>query len=193
MPFIKSAIKLSDFGIVFSRFLKLFNVKCITQSNEIEIFKNIILKGQCHEIFCCWFFLWISFPPTPKCPIRTVSNFFENSRRYSQLKVDHRCRWHRWQMKNIFNQKNLNNFVGTPLDSTLNIYKKFCLQVNFKVSAAWYCSHCLPLVSLTPVGNLPPVSLIPVAICHRWRWHRRQICRRHRWHRWQICYRYQQH
>ncbi len=121
------------------------------------------LKGQCHEIFCRWFFLWVSFPPTPECPIRTASNFFENSRRYSQLKVDHRCRWHRWQMKKIFNQKNFNNFVGTPFDSRLNIYINFCLQVHFEVSAAWYCSHCLPPVSKTPVANFPPASLTLVA------------------------------
>ncbi len=47
--------------------------------------------------------------------------------------------------------------------SRLNIYINFCLQVHFKVSAAWYCSHCLPLVSLTPAANLPPASLTPVA------------------------------
>ncbi len=28
---------------------------------------------------------------------------------------------------------------------------------------------------MTPVANLPPVSLILLAICHRRRWHRRQI------------------
>ena len=50
------------------------------------------LKGQCHEIFCFWFFSSISFPPSPEYPIRTVSIFFENSRRYSQLNIDHRCR-----------------------------------------------------------------------------------------------------
>jgi hypothetical protein len=32
--------------------------------------------------------------------------------------------------------ENFNNFVGTPLDSRLNIYINFCLQVHFKVSAA---------------------------------------------------------
>ncbi len=96
------------------------------------------LKGQCHEIFCFWFFLWISYPPVPEYPIRTVSNFFQNSRRYSQLKIVHRCRWHRWQMIKIFNQKNFNNFVGSPLDSRVNIYINFCLQVHFKVSSAWY-------------------------------------------------------
>ncbi len=78
-----------------------------------------LLKGQCHEIFCFWFFSWISFPPAPEYPIRTVLNFFENSRRYSQVKVCHRyqrhrqichwyqrhwrqichrCKWHRWQI-----------------------------------------------------------------------------------------------
>ncbi len=33
-------------------------------------------KGQCHDIFCFWFFWWISFPPAPEYSIRTVSNFF---------------------------------------------------------------------------------------------------------------------
>ncbi len=79
-------------------------------------------------------------------------------------------------MEKIFNQNNFNNFVWSPLGSWGNI------QVHFQVSAAWYCSH-----------YLPPVSLILVAICHRHRWHRRQICRRWPWHRWQICHRCQQH
>ncbi len=56
------------------------------------------LKGQCHEIFCSWFFSWISFPTATEYPIRTVSNFFERSRRYSQVKVHHRYQWHRWQI-----------------------------------------------------------------------------------------------
>ncbi len=38
------------------------------------------------------------------------------------------------------------------------------------------CSHCLPPVSFTPLANLPPVSLIPVPICHRRHWQRWQIC-----------------
>ncbi len=83
-------------------------------------------------------------------------------------------------MEKTFKQKNFNNFVWTPLGSRVNIYINFCLQVHFKVSAAWYCSHYLPPVSTTLVANLSPVSLIPVAICHRRRWH---------W--WQICHRYQ--
>ncbi len=61
-------------------------------------------------------------------------------------------------MKKIFNQKNFNNFVGTPLDSRVKIYINFCLQVHFKVSAAWYCSHCLPPVSTTSVANFPLVA-----------------------------------
>jgi hypothetical protein len=42
------------------------------------------------------------FPPSPDYTIRTVSNFFENSRRYSQLKVCHRwqiCRRCCWQRR----------------------------------------------------------------------------------------------
>ncbi len=56
-----------------------------------------VLKGQCHEIFCFWFFLLVSFPPSLEYPIRTVSNFFENSRRYLQVKVHHHYQRHRWQ------------------------------------------------------------------------------------------------
>ncbi len=45
------------------------------------------LKGQCHEIFCFWFFSWISFPQAPEYSIKTISNFFEKSQRYSPFKV----------------------------------------------------------------------------------------------------------
>ncbi len=105
-------------------------------------------------------------------------------------------------MEKIFKQKNFNNFVWTPLGSIVNIYINFCLQVHFKVSAAWYCSHHVPPVSLTSAANLPPVSLTPMAnlqtsisgtggkICRRCRWYRRQFCHLCYWHRWQICQRW---
>ncbi len=127
------------------------------------------LKGQCHEIFDFWFFSWISFPQASEYTITAISNFFENSRRYSRLKVHHRCQWHRSQMEKILRQKNFKNFAWAPLSSRVNIYINFCLQIHFQVSAAWYCSHYLPPASLTPAANL------------------------HRWHRWQICHRCQQH
>jgi hypothetical protein len=129
---------------------------CNTEREWKEICSSI--KGTVSRDFLLLVFLWISFSLAPeyqgwiclfsnihdehfhfsqfflfiiRYPIKTVSNFFEISRRYSQLKVDHRCRWHRWQMKKIFNQKNFINFVGTPLDSRVNIYINFCLQVHF--------------------------------------------------------------
>ncbi len=48
------------------------------QSQIVMIIWNFIsiLKGQCHEFFCFWFFSWISFPPAPVYPITTVSIFF---------------------------------------------------------------------------------------------------------------------
>ncbi len=46
----------------------------------------MLLKWQCQEIFDFRFFSWISFPQAPEYPIRAASIFFENSRRYSQLK-----------------------------------------------------------------------------------------------------------
>ncbi len=127
--------------------------------------ENVIkLKGQCHEIFCFWFFSWTSFPQASDYTIRAVSNFFKNSRRYSQLKVWHRCQRHRWQMEKTFKQKNFKNLVWTPLGSRVNKCIHFCLQVHFKVTAAWYCCQYLPPVSTTPVANLPPVLLIATGV-----------------------------
>ena len=54
-------------------------------------------------------------------------------------------------MEKIFNQKNFNYFVWTPLGRKVNIYINFSLKVHLKVSAAWYCSHYLPPVSVTQV------------------------------------------
>ena len=66
------------------------------------------LKGQCH-FFASGFF-HESVSPKPLYTIRAILNFFKNSRRYSQLKVHHRCRENRWQMEKIFNQKNFHYF-----------------------------------------------------------------------------------
>ncbi len=67
------------------------------------------LKGQCHEIVDFRFFSWFSFPQAPEYTTSVVSNFFENSRRYSQLEVHQWCPWHctggKW--KKIFNLQNL--------------------------------------------------------------------------------------
>jgi hypothetical protein len=87
----------------------------------LEQLLDICLKGQCHEIFDFWFFSRISFPQAPEYTIRAVSNFFENSRRYSQLKVCHRCQRHRWQMQKIFNHKSFHYLVWTPVGSIVNL------------------------------------------------------------------------
>ncbi len=111
------------------------------ESKEISVACSLhlrvrTLKGQCHEIFDFWFFSSISFPQAYEYTSTAILNFFENSRRYSRLKVHHRCQRHWWQMEKIFKQKNFNNFVWAPLGSRVSIYKLFCLQDHFKVSAA---------------------------------------------------------
>ncbi len=83
-------------------------------------------------------------------------------------------------MEKIFKQKNFNHFVCAPLGSRVNIYINFCLQVYFKVSAAWYCSHYLPPVSTTPVANTRGTGGKICRWCHWYRW---QICRRCHWYR----------
>ncbi len=95
----------------------------------------LCLKVQYHKIFCIRFFSWVSFPPALEYPIRTISIFFENSRRYLLVKVhtryqQHRCQCHRGQNSHP--------------------YKGHWQQIKPPVL----------LVLLIPVANLPPVSTI---------------------------------
>ncbi len=71
------------------------------------------LKGQCHEIFDFRFSIWMSFPQAPDYTIRAISNFFETSRRYSQLKVHHRSLTPVANGKNL-QSENLHYLFWTP-------------------------------------------------------------------------------
>ncbi len=123
--------------------------------------------GQCHEIFCFWFFSWISFPPAPKYSIRNVSNFFKNSQRYSQVKVHLRYQQHQRQNCHWY-QRHQQQILPPGL-----------LVLLIPVAN-------LPPVSTIPAANLLPVSMTPVAICHWYQRHRWQMCRWCQWYQWQI-------
>ncbi len=130
---------------------------------------TIPLKGQCHEIFCFWFFSWISFPPAPEYPIRTVSNFFENSRRYSQVKVHHRYQRHRWQ--------NCRRPVSmTPVANCHRYQQWEQYQAADTLKWTWRqkCIYMLSLLSKgVPTKLLKCFWLKIFFICHR--------CQRHQW------------
>ncbi len=111
------------------------------------------LKGQCHEIFCFWFFSWISFPPAPEYSIKTVSNFSKirwdiRSSRFATGVNDTGGKWKKSSIRKIL----IILFGHLWVVEKTCVY--FCLQVHFQVSAAWYCSDYLPPVSLTPVVHL---------------------------------------
>ncbi len=70
------------------------------------------LKGQCLEIFCFWFFSWVSFPPAPQSiPIGLFAEIFAsqgappatrvaNCRRY-QRHWWQICHWYQWHRRQI--------------------------------------------------------------------------------------------
>jgi hypothetical protein len=64
---------------------------CISKEQKLQKTLKKVVDRIEDEIFCFWFFSCISYPQAPDYTIRAVLNFFENSRRYSQLKVCHRC------------------------------------------------------------------------------------------------------
>ncbi len=122
------------------------------------------LKGTVLRDFLLQVFSWFTLPQAPENNIRVISKFFENSRRYSQVKVHHRClhhrclhhrcQKHRWQ-------------ILPPVPLVLLIPVANVPPV--------------PLVLLILVANVPPVSTIPaanlppVATCHWYQRHRRLI------------------
>jgi hypothetical protein len=78
--------------------------------------------------------------------MRAVTIFFENSRRYSQLKVDHRYERHRWQTMGLISgcrylKRNLKAKIYLHVNSTIQrcpnkIIKKFLIEDFF------ICHHC---------------------------------------------------
>jgi hypothetical protein len=65
------------------------------------------------------------FPPSPRYPFTTLSNFFENSWRYLQVKVHHQFQRHQWQISTT----PAANF-DTSFDSVVDNGNKFAISVN---------------------------------------------------------------
>ena len=88
--------------------------------------------------------------PSPKPLIITLgsnSNFFENSRKYSQVKVHHWCQWHRWQ---IFHQcqwhrwqiaAGINDTGGKFTTGINDTGSKFCHQFPLCCWLRWQICH----------------------------------------------------
>ncbi len=126
--------------------------------------------------FLVGFFHELVSPKPLMIPLGPFQIFCENSQRYSQLKVCHRPQGvPPVSLTPVANGKNLQSencfMISFPhfwvVDLAYTVDKKI---LKFILSCQQFvCSHCLPPVSFTPVANLPPVSLIPLAICHRHR------------------------
>ncbi len=88
------------------------------------------LKGQCHEIFLLQIFFMIYLPQAPENNTRVISNFFKNSRKYSQVKVHQR-----YQLVSTKSVASVIPVANLPLVSALPAAN-------------------LPPVSTTPVANI---------------------------------------
>jgi hypothetical protein len=58
-----------------------------------------VIKGSLTQDFRLQVLLEISVPRAPEYPIRTISKFSENSRRYSRMNVYQQCQRHRRKKK----------------------------------------------------------------------------------------------
>jgi hypothetical protein len=76
-------------GLICMHFLMWASLGDVDNLHTAKVFCTDFLKGQDLLLFMNQFPLIIPL---------AVSNFFENSRRYSQVKVHHRYQRHRWQI-----------------------------------------------------------------------------------------------
>jgi hypothetical protein len=106
--------------------------------DEHSSYDTVPMKGQCHEIFCFRFF---HESPSPKPLIITLGSiqiFFENSRRYSQVKVHHRCH------------------IGGKLPRYQRHLRQICHRYQRHRRQIF---SPVPLVLLTPVANWNNIRL----------------------------------
>ncbi len=107
------------------------------------------LKRQCHETFDFWFFM-NQFAPSTSVYHYVHFKFFQ---KFMEIFAA--------QGSPPVQMEKFNNLVWTPLGCRVSIYINFAFMFTLR--------YLQPdIVSTTPVANLLPVSLIPVAICH-WR------------------------
>jgi hypothetical protein len=107
------------------------------------------------------------FPPSPDYIIRAVSNFAKicgdiRSSRCTTGVVDTDGKWKKFAIRKIF-VISFGHLWVVELAYRQIFFFKFILSCQQFDN----CSHCLPPVSFTLVANFQPVSLKPVAICHR--------------------------
>ncbi len=88
----------------------------------------VSLKGQCHEIFCFWFFQESVSPPAQSISLGPFQFFCENFRRYSQVKVHHWyqqhrrqiCHWYQRHQRQSLPQVSLVLFTGGKFAASVN-------------------------------------------------------------------------
>ncbi len=94
----------------------------ITRRLTRSVHRFYFHKGTVSRDFMLLVFFMNQFPPSPWLyHYGRFEFFFQHLRRYSQLKVCHRCRWHQWQMEKIVHQKIFYDFFWTPLGSRVTI------------------------------------------------------------------------
>ncbi len=139
-------------------------------------------------------FSWMDFPQAPENNVRVISIFFENSQRYSQVKVHRRCqrkRWqichqcHRWQIAASINDTG-GKFATGINDTGGKFSHQFLLCCWHRWQIMGTLSGCIHLkvnlkekiyIYVNSTNQKCPNKIIKIflledfSICHRCLWH----------------------
>ncbi len=123
-------------------------------------------KGTVARDFLLLVFSWINFSPAPELSTRTISNFFKNSRKYSQVKVHHRYQRHRQQsfppfsLVLLITVANNGNNYQTADNLKWTWRKKKYIYVNSTIQSC--PNKIIKFFLIEDFFHLPPVSTTPV-------------------------------
>ncbi len=139
-------------------FQKKYEYNYRTNFTKNKLFQLILqkysFKGQCHEIFCFWFFHESVSHPAPEYPIRTGSNFFENSQRYSQVKVHHIND----TGGKLWEQNQATETVKLTLLPKAFFLFKLKSWTEFSTWACWTRGGAAPTPGSAPTASEPPLG-----------------------------------
>jgi hypothetical protein len=123
--------------------------QCVGEANIKEIREILLMvlpvKGTVTKFFASDFF---HGSPSPK-PLKTTESFqifFENSRRYSQVKVHHWYQRHRWRTLSCEYLREFSKKFETALMVYSGAWGKLIHEKNQKSNISWHCPfnfHCL--------------------------------------------------
>ena len=128
-----------------SEYTSYFLPRTLPESFSCLSIKTFCRKGQCHQIFECW------FCPSNSFFSRIIKIFAKYSQRYSNIKSSRQCKIHCWvNWKEKYTLENFKFIFIMLYDEDVHLWSCFWRIVPFRAVADFFCLAMASPVYLTP-------------------------------------------